>query len=410
MPCTTLRWVPTKGSTLAWVSHNLLTVSIPVFINFIHVMRDMNARLSEFYHDWLSISAGAPANVLRCGQVGPVYQCAIMRMDMDGSALEAFATGVRNTVGEQATIHSTLSTSPSILAYHMLNQVHASFLSAPDPLDAVAVFLSGFDFHPVTGALYFGVLERDYLGDNRPDDTLTALSLEDPSTDFGFPSCHWVGDGPPELRAPGFGAAMADPNFPPAVPVGRQAPEAEPAAKLSTAADNGSANATLDSPCGSKTLASSSHDTLRIFELGPQAHFFLSVCCYAAQTPPPIQALGPHVSPLGVKFAINSSFPPPYTGPSTVFLAEHGSWNRQFYIGYRVAMVQLDAAGKAAGHSVFAEGWLRDANTTEQSYWGRPSGLAFLPDGSLLVSDDYAGVIYRITYGSAAAAASPRGE
>ena len=76
-----------------------------------------------------------------------------------------------------------------------------------------------------------------------------------------------------------------------------------------------------------------------------------------------------------------------------IFIAERGSWNRSKKIGYRVSLVRLDSSGKAISYETFAQGWLQG-----ESVWGRPVDLEVLPDGSLLVSDDYAGAIYRIHY------------
>ena len=73
-------------------------------------------------------------------------------------------------------------------------------------------------------------------------------------------------------------------------------------------------------------------------------------------------------------------------------IAEHGSWNRSEPIGYRVMQVRLDG-DRAVGYEVFAEGWLQDGDA-----WGRPADVLVMPDGALLVSDDKAGVIYRIAY------------
>ena len=106
-------------------------------------------------------------------------------------------------------------------------------------------------------------------------------------------------------------------------------------------------------------------------------------------TPPAIE-LGPHVAALGMRFYTGSMFPPEYRGQ--IFIAEHGSWNRSRPIGYRVTLVRL-AEGRAASYEVFAEGWLRDGRA-----WGRPVDLLVMPDGALLLSDDHAGAIYRITY------------
>lgn len=109
---------------------------------------------------------------------------------------------------------------------------------------------------------------------------------------------------------------------------------------------------------------------------------------------PPVQKLGPHVAPLGVEFYTGSQFPEAYLGQ--ILLAEHGSWNRSKKIGYRIMMVTLDG-NKATGYTPFAEGWL-DEEADE--VMGRPVDLEFLPDGSMLVSDDFADVIYRISYSS----------
>jgi len=106
----------------------------------------------------------------------------------------------------------------------------------------------------------------------------------------------------------------------------------------------------------------------------------------------PVQKLGPHVAALGMRFYTGSMFPKAYH--HQVFIAEHGSWNRDTPIGYRVTLVRLDAAGNALSYEPFAQGWLNADGTR----WGRPVDLLIMPDGSLLVSDDEAGVIYRISY------------
>ncbi len=105
----------------------------------------------------------------------------------------------------------------------------------------------------------------------------------------------------------------------------------------------------------------------------------------------PARNLGPHVAPLGMRFYTGAQFPAAYR--NQVFIAEHGSWNRSRKIGYRVTLVRLDANGNAVAYEPFAEGWLQN----EQA-WGRPADVLVAPDGSLLVSDDYAGAIYRISY------------
>lgn len=107
---------------------------------------------------------------------------------------------------------------------------------------------------------------------------------------------------------------------------------------------------------------------------------------------PPVDKLGPHVAPLGLKFYTGKMFPEQYSGQ--LFVAEHGSWNRSKKIGYNVTWVKM-AGNKVTGHEVFASGWLDDAT---QKVWGRPVDVLMLPDGSMLVSDDHANVIYRISY------------
>lgn len=104
----------------------------------------------------------------------------------------------------------------------------------------------------------------------------------------------------------------------------------------------------------------------------------------------PVQNLGPHVAALGMRFYTGKMFPAAYR--NQIFIAEHGSWNRSQKIGYRITRVRLEG-NRAVEYAVFAEGWLQG----EQS-WGRPVDLLILPDGSLLISDDKAGVIYRVVY------------
>lgn len=108
-----------------------------------------------------------------------------------------------------------------------------------------------------------------------------------------------------------------------------------------------------------------------------------------------------HAADLGMRFYSGNSFPEEYRGG--IFSAQHGSWNRTTPVGARVMFTRLDADGKAAGTEVFADGWL-DGDTGE--YRGRPVDIAFLRDGSMLVSDDYAGAIWRIAYTGDAQAGS----
>lgn len=105
----------------------------------------------------------------------------------------------------------------------------------------------------------------------------------------------------------------------------------------------------------------------------------------------PAQELGPHVAALGMKFYQGKMFPSKYH--NQIFIAEHGSWNRSVPIGYRITLATLDADQNVISYSVFAEGWLKNSSAR-----GRPVDILKLPDGSLLVSDDKARKIYRISY------------
>ena len=104
----------------------------------------------------------------------------------------------------------------------------------------------------------------------------------------------------------------------------------------------------------------------------------------------PAKRLGPHVAPLGVRFYTGDMFPEDYHGQ--ILIAEHGSWNRSKKIGYRVMMVTLED-GVPDSYEPFAEGWLKGDKIS-----GRPVDLLVLPDGSMLVSDDHSGLVYRIYY------------
>ena len=100
-----------------------------------------------------------------------------------------------------------------------------------------------------------------------------------------------------------------------------------------------------------------------------------------------------HSANLGMTFYKGSMFPAEYKHDA--FVAQHGSWNRTSPVGYRIMRIKFDAKGNAVGKEVFADGWLNDGTAG-----GRPVDIAELGDGSLLVSDDFANVIYRISYGN----------
>lgn len=107
---------------------------------------------------------------------------------------------------------------------------------------------------------------------------------------------------------------------------------------------------------------------------------------------PPTVALTPHVAPLGMRFYNGRMFPEEYF--QQIFIAEHGSWNCGHKIGYRITLVRLQGDQPVA-YEPFAQGWL-----VGEMAWGRPVDVEVMPDGSLLVSDDLNGAIYRISYTS----------
>lgn len=107
---------------------------------------------------------------------------------------------------------------------------------------------------------------------------------------------------------------------------------------------------------------------------------------------PPLVELPAHVAPLGISFYRSSVFPHQYR--NNIFIAEHGSWNRSKKIGYQI--VRIDLSDKNHPHAqVFLSGWLIPSS---QRIWGRPVDVLSMPDGSLLISDDFNGVIYRVYY------------
>ncbi|HIE87199.1 MAG TPA: hypothetical protein EYG52_00745 [Pseudomonadales bacterium] len=100
--------------------------------------------------------------------------------------------------------------------------------------------------------------------------------------------------------------------------------------------------------------------------------------------------LGPHVAPLAMKFYTGTLFPERYRGE--IFIAEHGSWNRTpeaGHTGYNITMVNPETGAT----TILIDGWLKN-----NVAWGRPTDILEMPDGSLLIADDHANVIYRLTY------------
>lgn len=238
---------------------------------------------------WLYVPVGAPCNI--CEMSDPRY-ASITRMKADGSEVEVFAHGVRNSVG--------------------------------------------FDWHPDTGELWFTDNGRDLMGDDVPSDELDHAPRA--GLHFGYPYCH-AGDVPD----PEFGGTR-----------------------------------------GSKTRWAKANGR--------------PPTCDAFR--PPARKLGAHVAALGMRFYRGTMFPATYRG--RVFIPEHGSWNRSVPTGYRLTMV-WPGAGGAMQYEVFAEGWLQG-----ETAWGRPVALLELPDGSLLVSDDHAGAIYRVSYDAGVATIDPK--
>jgi glucose/arabinose dehydrogenase len=233
---------------------------------------------TETHHGWkyiafgpdgkLYVPVGAPCNI--CEPTDPVY-AAIHRMNADGTGLELFASGVRNTVG--------------------------------------------FTWHPQSNELWFTDNGRDMLGDDIPPCELNYAPKQ--GLHFGYPYCH--------------GGTIKDPEF------------------------------------GDKRACD--------------------------EFTKPALNFGAHVAPLGLKFYTGSMFPAEYQ--NQLIVAEHGSWNRSKKSGYKLNLVKINSNNEVTGSETFASGWL---NEETQEVSGRPVDVLQLPDGSLLVSDDHAGKIYRITY------------
>ncbi len=109
----------------------------------------------------------------------------------------------------------------------------------------------------------------------------------------------------------------------------------------------------------------------------------------------PAQNLGPHVAPLGLKFYTGNMFPEMYK--NMIFIAEHGSWNRTAdagHTGHQITVVK-EEDGKGVSYETFIDGFLiKETNRA----WGRPVDILQLDDGSMLISDDKGGAIYRLSY------------
>jgi glucose/arabinose dehydrogenase len=107
---------------------------------------------------------------------------------------------------------------------------------------------------------------------------------------------------------------------------------------------------------------------------------------------PPVAKLGPHAGALGMKFYTGKMFPEEYQ--NNIIIAEHGSWNKEQHIGYNLTRIVLGPKGEVVKHEPFLTGIL----SGKQDFWARPVDVLVMPDGALLVSDDWNGAIYRISY------------
>ena len=277
-----------QPSGVAYKNGSLYVMAIDKFLRYDGITKDPNvapvdltAKFNlppEQHHNWkylafgpdgkLYVPFGAPCNI--CELPTPEY-AQIRRYNADGSGMEVLATGVRNT--------------------------------------------QGFDWHPVTKQMWFTNHGRDWMGDDKPNDTLNVLSKK--GANYGFPYCH-------EGNMPDDQVVKAN-------------------------------------ACEGVT--------------------------------PPIALMGPHAAVMGIKFYTGNMFPPEYK--NVAFVARKGSWNRNTKLGYDVVTVKADANGKNAKITPFITGFL---NSSDQTFSGRPTFFMQMPDGSMLLTDEQLGAIYRITY------------
>lgn len=220
----------------------------------------------------LYVTIGAPCNI--CDPTG--HEASIIRLNTDGSRVETFAKGVRNSVG--------------------------------------------MDFQPDTQTLFFTDNGVDLLGPDIPHDELNAAPKA--GLHFGFPYF--------------AGGDTRDPNWKNKTP--------------------------------------------------------------PAEVAKPVAEFQAHSANLGFKFYTGKQFPAEYQGNAVI--AQHGSWNRKVPVGYQLVRVTFDAQHQVKETKPFIDGWL----TADGEVWGRPTDVLQLADGSLLVSDDYNGVIYRVSYTGKASA------
>ena len=113
----------------------------------------------------------------------------------------------------------------------------------------------------------------------------------------------------------------------------------------------------------------------------------------------PVAKMGPHTAALGMRFYTGNMFPAKYK--NAIFVARHGSWNRTNKLGGDIVAVYLNKDGTVKTTEPFISGFLENNN-----YIGRPVDVLFLKDGSMLISDDYNGAVWRVTYGNQKSAAT----
>jgi glucose/arabinose dehydrogenase len=278
-----------RPSGIAYRAGNLYVADINVVLRFSDVLQHLQADApreviydklpSDGNHGWkylrfapngeLTIPVGAPCDICDAG----LPYAAIHRLNLETNKLTLLAQGVRNSVG--------------------------------------------FDYHPVSGELWFTDNGRDMLGNEIPGDELNRVTQA--GQHFGYPYIH-AGDVPD----PEFGKGKAAKDY--------RVPE---------------------------------------------------------------YVIPAHHAPLGMTFIRGESWPKKYR--NSVVVAEHGSWNRDPAAGYRVMVILLDETGKAVGYEPLVEGWLQEGWLGAEIS-GRPADVLQMPDGSLLISDDKDGMIYRLRY------------
>jgi glucose/arabinose dehydrogenase len=214
------------------------------------------------------VQVGSNCNIC---EINPGIHGQIRRYNADGTGMEIVARGIRNTVG--------------------------------------------FDWHPVTGELWFTDNGRDWAGNDGFEDELNRIPRGMEGANFGFPYCHAMGTPDPDIRRP--------------------------------------------EPCAGVVM--------------------------------PAALTGPHSAGLGIKFYTGTMFPQSYR--NMAFIARHGSWNREQRFGYDVVLAKID--GAKASIEPFMTGML---DTAKNQHHSRPAYIFQMADGSILLSDELHGAIYRISY------------